>query len=231
MNQKFTLIKFFTRVGYFAVPAAALILFYFSEKTLSETLFTFFICSHCVERVWETFYTTRERKPDEFHGDWTLAIVTSAYILLMFGIIGEFFLGVRGLNLAFTVTGGLLYVVAFRLRWWGITALGKQWAIHAVGAKKIRRVRVIRLGPYKYIRHPIYLAVILELLSLPLLANTFFSLLMALTINVPLQITRMLLEERYSIRRFGASYEKYRKEVGMLLPRLQVSGASRNVPR
>lgn len=231
MTRKFTPIKFLTLVGAFGIPATALTLFYFSEKTLSQILFTVFICSHCAERVWETFYTTRERKVDEFHGDWTLAAVSLAYTLLIFTILFEFFLAVRRLNVVVTSIGALVYLIAVRLRWWGIAALGKQWAIHAVGARKIRKVRVIRLGPYKYIRHPIYLAVMLELLSLPLIANGFFSLALAVVLNVPLQIIRLVAEERYSLRRFGESYEKYRREIGMLFPRRIISVSHRNVSR
>lgn len=97
-------------------------------------------------------------------------------------------------------------------------SLGKQWAIHAVGARKIKKVRVIKVGAYKYMRHPIYLGIILEVLSLPMIASAFYSIGLAAFINVPLQYLRLLMEEKSSVRRFGDRYIQYMNEVSMLLP-------------
>jgi len=97
-------------------------------------------------------------------------------------------------------------------------ALGKQWAIHAVGAQKIKKVRLVKIGPYKYVRHPIYLGIVIEVVSIPLIANAYFSLAFAILINVPLQLIRLRLEERNSFRKFGDIYLRYKQEVSALFP-------------
>lgn len=51
------------------------------------------------------------------------------------------------------------------LRWWAISTLGDRWSTRVIvvpGAKPVTG------GPYRYLRHPNYLAVILEMACLPL---------------------------------------------------------------
>jgi methyltransferase len=218
MSQKPTLLKTFILLGNVGVPAATILLFLVSPKRSEQIFFLVFMLFHAFERVWETFYTSRERKAFEFHGDWTLGAVTAAYLFLCFLVIFEFFLMPRSFQWGIAFIGLGLYGAAFRLRWWGMKSLGKQWAIHAVGARKIKKVRLIKLGAYKYMRHPIYLGIILEVLSLPLIANAYLALALACLVNIPLQIIRLWEEEKSSLRRLGEPYRTYQKEVDMLIP-------------
>lgn len=218
MKTKITLLKACIIVGYIGVPLSTCALFYYSARDWGHIIFLIFMLCHSFERVWETFYTTKERRVNELHGDWTLAVVTLAYLVLCFLTIAETFIFVKRFRVCITILGLCLYVLAFLLRWWGMKALGKQWAIHAVGAQKIKKVRLIKIGPFKYVRHPIYLAIIIEVISIPTIANTPWCMLFAISINVPLQIVRLVLEEKSSIRRFGDKYLQYQQEVSQLLP-------------
>ena len=89
--------------------------------------------------MWETFFTSREKDPRRFAGDWTLAVGTLAYIGLCFVITFEFFLISRERFLFVSLVGLVLYIFAARLRWWGQITLGKQWAIHVVGEEKSKK--------------------------------------------------------------------------------------------
>lgn len=64
------------------------------------------------------------------------------------------------------VTMGILFLAANALRWWVITTLGKQWCVEVVDAG---RLGVVSCGPFRYVRHPNYDAVFLEMLALPLI--------------------------------------------------------------
>jgi methyltransferase len=67
---------------------------------------------------------------------------------------------------AITVSSLVSIALVSALRFWCISALGKYWNVRIVvlpGAK------VIRSGPYRYMRHPNYLAVALEFVFLSLL--------------------------------------------------------------
>ncbi len=51
------------------------------------------------------------------------------------------------------------------LRWWAVRTLGDRWSTRVI---VVPRERPITGGPYRYLRHPNYLAVIVEMACLPL---------------------------------------------------------------
>ena len=218
MERKLTLIKFFTLTGNILIPFYAFLLFWSYGKNTIGFIFFLFISIAIIERAWETFKTSKEKKREEMHGDWTLAAVTGTYLLLFFFTITEFYLRVKAVNNWITLMGLLLVALSFRVRFWGMAALGKQWAVHAVGVQKIKKVRLVKLGPYKYVRHPIYLGIIIELIAFPIVANAFFAMMFAFIVCIPLVIIRAHFEEGASYRRFGEKYKTYRNEVGMFFP-------------
>ena len=59
-------------------------------------------------------------------------------------------------------------IAAQSLRYWAIRSLGKRWNIRVI---VIPGMPLVASGPYRYLRHPNYLAVILEAVSLPLAVN------------------------------------------------------------
>ncbi len=212
------MLRFFIILGNLGVPGLALLLGIIRPKGWLSWFFVLFVLIHSVARVWETFYTSKEKRRLEFHGDWPLVAVTSAYIILCFVIILEFFFMSRSPRFLNFLVGCILYGLAFRLRWWGMASLGKQWAIHAIGPKKIRKIRLIQLGPYKFIRHPIYLGIAIETISISIMPSCYLSLIFSITVCIPLIILRALLEERSSARRFGQLHQRYTEKIPMFLP-------------
>lgn len=196
------------------------VLSYLNPQVKERFTFSLFILIVAIERLWETFYSTRERRRHRIYGDWTLPVVSILYIALGVIKITEFFYIKREVSVLLVLFTTLLFCYAFALRWLGIKALGRQWTVHAVGAQKVSKVRLLRIGPYKYIRHPIYLGVILELISFSLIFNTYYSFIFCLIFNVPMQIIRGLLEEKTSIRKFGELYLRYKKETPTFIPKI-----------
>lgn len=212
------LFSFFMFIGKYTIPIVLITLFVVNRKTADTIFFLIFMLLHCVERIWETFYTTREEKVEELQGDWTLAWATILYIVFYLIIIFEFNFSIDKLNPLVTSLGLVLYVFSAMIRWLGVRALGKQWAIHAIGMQKIKKVRLIKLGIYKYVRHPIYLGIIIEILSLAIISNAYKALLFGCLFNIPLQIIRMKLEEKNNVQKLGMEYKNYMDEVSSLLP-------------
>ena len=58
------------------------------------------------------------------------------------------------------------FVAAQGLRWAAMRALGDRWSARVV---VIPGVPLVRHGPYRWLRHPNYLAVVIELLAAPLM--------------------------------------------------------------
>ncbi len=109
-----------------------------------------------------------------------------------------------------TLVGFLLFAASFFLRYWAVRTLGKQWAIHVEGHEKEGR-HLVRTGPYHYVRHPIYLAAMLEVMGIPLFFNAFYSLIFALLVCIPLQIKRTYYEEKNSLDLFGEEYQQFKE--------------------
>jgi methyltransferase len=93
-------------------------------------------------------------------------------------------------------TVGLVGVgAATLLRIWTLRTLGDSWSTRVTRFAGGGR-RVVTGGPYRYIRHPNYLAVILELASLPLAGGAIVTALGATALNALVLSRRIPLEER-----------------------------------
>jgi methyltransferase len=76
-----------------------------------------------------------------------------------------------------------LLVAAEALRYWAIVSLGRRWNTRILvlpGEPPIRR------GPYRYLRHPNYLAVAVELAAVPLLFDAWMTALLTSLLNAAL---------------------------------------------
>lgn len=218
-KQRISLIRLFVFTGNILLPVYAFLwVFLGNNRGGVEVAFAIFVSLMIVERAWETFKTSKEQHREELHGDWTLVLVTTTYLILFFLFITEFYTITAQLKWSVIAVGSALLIGSFIMRFWGMASLGEQWAVHAVGAQKIRKVSLIKIGPYKFIRHPIYTGIILEVLAYPLIANAYYSFLFSILVCVPAIVLRARVEESYSVRRFGAEYDRYKKEVGMFFP-------------
>ena len=204
--------------GLFGVPLLAFVFKLYYPEVLHGWIFVFFVFCLAIERTWETFYTAKEQQKYKLHGDWTLPLVSIAYIIMVVGIILEFFIFQREINVLVLLLGVFALILSFILRVCSMRTLKNQWSVHAVGAKKVKEVFLVRTGPYKHIRHPIYLGVILEVLSIPLIWNAYFSCIFVCMINIPLQVMRAYFEEKATIRKLGKDYITYKNSVPAFFP-------------
>lgn len=79
------------------------------------------------------------------------------------------------------------------LRWWCIATLGSQWNTRVIVVPGLSRVR---RGPYRWLRHPNYLAVVSEGIALPLMHTGWVTALAFTALNAPLLTVRMRCERR-----------------------------------
>ena len=108
-----------------------------------------------------------------------------------------------------------MFAIGFFLRRWAISTLGYYWSLQI----EIRPNQpLIRKGPYRFVRHPNYLALFLEVLGLPLVANAYLTFISSLLFYCPLIFTRLVYEERVLLKTFPQTYRQYQRECGVLLP-------------
>lgn len=65
-----------------------------------------------------------------------------------------------------------LVALAQALRWWCITALGRHWNTRVI---VVPGKRLIAAGPYRFLRHPNYVAVVVEIAALPLVHSAWLT--------------------------------------------------------
>ncbi|MGB7868895.1 MAG: isoprenylcysteine carboxyl methyltransferase family protein [Mycobacterium sp.] len=85
----------------------------------------------------------------------------------------------------------LIAVAAQALRWWCITTLGYQWNTRVIVIPGAERVTG---GPYRFLPHPNYVAVIAEGIALPLVHTAWITALVFTILNAVLLRTRIHVE-------------------------------------
>jgi protein-S-isoprenylcysteine O-methyltransferase Ste14 len=83
-----------------------------------------------------------------------------------------------------------------------------------------REHQLVTTGPYRWIRHPFYDAVLLSVLAISLLAANWFILLTGCAV-FGLQVIRTAREEQRLLARFGSGYLAYAQQTGRFLPRFR----------
>jgi protein-S-isoprenylcysteine O-methyltransferase Ste14 len=109
----------------------------------------------------------------------------------------------------------------------GILSLGLIiWMFRSIGTGITPTVatrkehRLSTSGPYRWIRHPLYTFGTLAFLSLGLIADSWFMVLLAVLGFILLSL-RTPTEEAHLIEKFGNEYREYMKRTGRYLPRLK----------
>ena len=93
-----------------------------------------------------------------------------------------------------TRTAGCLAALAAVtfLRYWAIASLGQYWNTRVV---VVPGAMVVRSGPYRFLRHPNYLVIVLEFLLLPLLLRAPATLVFFSLANLAVLRQRVRIEE------------------------------------
>jgi len=94
------------------------------------------------------------------------------------------------------------------------------WGLMIVFGKNVRFRGVIRRGPFRFVRHPIYLSEILMYSGLTIL-NVSLAAAVVLVIAIGFLHFISRHEERLLLARFGDEYRQYMKDVPMWLPGLR----------
>jgi methyltransferase len=78
------------------------------------------------------------------------------------------------------------------LRYWAVNTLGDRWNLRIV---VVPGEPAVTDGPYRFVRHPNYLAVLVEYLALPLVHAAWLTTAVFFALAVPVMARRMRLEE------------------------------------
>ena len=84
-------------------------------------------------------------------------------------------------------------LVAQALRWWCIGTLGRQWNTRVVVVPAAARVTG---GPYRFVGHPNYVAVVIEGIALPLVHSAWITAAVFTVLNAALLRVRISVENK-----------------------------------
>lgn len=138
-----------------------------------------------------------------------VALHTSLFVLVPL----EVWLLERPFVASLAIVSAFLFLAAQVLRFWVIRTLGSAWNVRIVEPD-----RVVSSGPYSFIRHPNYVAVVLEFVALPLFHTAWLSALFLNAANVLVLSRRIDAEEGMLMQNPG-----YRETMAMrprFFPRL-----------
>jgi len=116
---------------------------------------------------------------------------------------------------AFLVPFGIALQVGFGLiAVWARRQLGKQWS---PGITEKVGHQLVRSGPYRFIRHPIYTAMLGMYLGTALVSGELHALVGLAIVSIAYQ-RKVRLEEQHLRRVFGIAYDEYQARSWALLP-------------
>ncbi len=113
------------------------------------------------------------------------------HILFFISLFAEKLYFERTLN-KFWIIFLILFIAAQALRYWAIISLGYHWNTRII---IIPGSILISKGPYRYFKHPNYMAVITELAVIPFMFSCFFTAVIFSSVNLLLLKRRIEIEE------------------------------------
>ena len=160
--------------------------------------FTLLIALVAVERLVELRVSKRNLQWSFAHGGIEFGrshypFMVALHVFLLAGSLVEVWVWQKPLIAALSWTMLAVVVAAQALRWWCISTLGRRWNTLVVVVPGLPRVSG---GPYRFLRHPNYVAVVIEGFALPLVGFAWVTALIFTLLNIPLLIVRLRVENR-----------------------------------
>jgi methyltransferase len=143
-------------------------------------------------------------------------LIVGLHVFFYLSLVLEYAYLSRGWNFLWPLWLGI-FLLAQALRVWAILSLGRRWNTRIIvipGLKPVVR------GPYRYIRHPNYVAIVLELLVIPMMCGAYWTAALFSALNTLVLRIRVREEERALERAAGGGIERTPR----FLPSLRARG-------
>jgi len=183
-------------------------------STVIAAAFTVFILSWVLAELFNRFIsfkntsgTKKDRGSFILINFLTFASIVGAVILRIYNVwsyIGD--IQIIGLALGFL---GIIF------REYSIAILGRSFTVRVEVDKKRELVKV---GPYKYIRHPSYTGALMTIIGFGLALGTWAGTILIIVLKLISYSYRINVEEKALAEIYGEEYLKYKKETYRLLP-------------
>ena len=164
----------------------------------SRRAYTLLVLAVALERLAELGVATRNARWSRARGavetgQGHYPLLVAVHVGLLAGCLAEVHLRRPRFRPALGGPALAVALAAQALRWWCIRSLGPQWNTRVI---VVPGLPLVSRGPYRWLRHPNYVAVVLEGLALPLVHGARTTALAFTAVNTPLLAVRLRTEER-----------------------------------
>lgn len=119
------------------------------------------------------------------------------------------------LELRWQLAGVALYALGLAGTLWAQRAMGVSWRI---GVDPSERTELVTEGPFRWVRNPIFTAMLLCTLGLVLLVPSTLAVAALLVLALAVELQVRLVEEPYLVRTHGETYRSWAARVGRFVP-------------
>jgi len=163
----------------------------------SQEWFVVLVALVGVERLVELVVSQRNtawslRQGGREHGAGHYPFMVLLHTGLLVGALAEVLLADRPFLPALGWAMLALVVLAQALRWWCIRTLGRRWSTRVV---VVPGLPLVTGGPYRWFRHPNYVAVVVEGFALPLVHSAWSTAAVFTVLNLALLAVRIRVED------------------------------------
>jgi len=159
--------------------------------------------------------TKRQTIPGKTREKTTLRLFILTEMVMLFGSIIEYAWREYPFSWGLLAGGVVCALFSFWIRRQAIAELGKFWSLHI----EIRdNHELIQGGPFRWVRHPAYFSMILEVASMGIILHAFYMLAAVPLFFLPVLFFRLKTEEAALIEKFGDKYREYQRRTPAILP-------------
>jgi methyltransferase len=150
-----------------------------------------------IQRVWELGVSTRHFRALKARGavevggghyPWMVTLHTAFLV----SCVAEVWLLDRPWRPVMAVFAMLILGAALMLRWWTLATLGERWTTRVV---VVPGEELVTSGPYRWLRHPNYLVVVMEIAAIPMVHCAWLTAAVFTIANLVLLRERIRVEE------------------------------------
>jgi methyltransferase len=158
--------------------------------------FTALIVLVAAERLIEIAVSNRNLRWSRAHGGVEFGqshypVMVGLHVFLLAGAVVEVWVWQRPLVPALSLVMLILVIASQGLRWWCIATLGRRWNTRVVIVPGLPKVTS---GPYRWLAHPNYVAVVIEGFALPMVGFAWVTAVVFTLANIPLLLARIRVE-------------------------------------
>ncbi|MCH1627345.1 isoprenylcysteine carboxyl methyltransferase family protein [Fredinandcohnia quinoae] len=160
-------------------------------------IFWLFILFIILQRIVELVHARKNEKWIKSLGGYEVGHKHYKFIVLMhifffLTLMVEVSLFDKNLSYFYPLLFGLFFVTQI-VRLWAISSLGRYWNTKII---VLPTHQIVKVGPYKYLKHPNYLIVSFEIILIPLLFQAYGTAVIFTLMNLIILSIRIPIEER-----------------------------------